>query len=106
VAAPVSRVEFFLEEKRLLVKNRPPYTVEINLGNIPKKQTLKVLGFDAQGNFLDADAWALNERDARLAVRILELPKSTAENVRAEVAVQSIAGGSAKALKLYLDTTS
>ena len=104
VAAPVSRVEFFLEEKRLLVKNRPPYSVEINLGNIPKKQTLKVLGFDAQGNFLDADAWALNERDARLAVRILELPKTTAENVELKVAVQSIAGGSAKALKLYLDT--
>jgi VWFA-related protein len=104
VAAPVSRVEFWLEEKRLLVRNRPPYTVEINLGTIPKKQTLKVLGFDAQGNFLDADAWALNERDARLAVRIVELPKSTAENVELKVTVQSIAGGSARSLKLFLDT--
>ena len=104
VAAPVTRVEFFLEEKRILVRNRPPYTVELDLGKIPKKQTLKVLGFDAQGNFLDADAWALNERDARLAVRIVELPKSTAENVELKVTVQSIAGGSAKALKLYLDT--
>jgi len=104
VAAPVSRVEFFLDEKQLFVRNRPPYTVELNLGNIPKKQTLKVLGFDAQGNFLDADAWAINERDARLAVRILELPKSTAENVELKVTVQSIAGGSARSLKLYLDT--
>ena len=103
VVPPVSRVEFWLEEKRIVTRNRPPYSVEINLGNVPKKQTLKALGFDAQGNFLDADAWAINEKDARLAVRILELPKTTGETVELKVAVQSIAGGEMKSLKLYLD---
>lgn len=103
VLPPVARVEFWLEEKRILVRNRPPYSVEIDLGNIPKKQTLKALGFDAQGNFLDADAWAINEKDARLAVRILELPKATGETVELKVAVQPIAGGEMKTLKLYLD---
>ena len=95
VKPPVTRVEFWLEEKKILVRNRPPYTVELDLGKIPKKQTLKALGFDAQGNFLDADAWAINERDARLAVRIVELPKQKAagETVELKVAVQSIAGG-------------
>ena len=78
VKAPVTRVEFYLEDKKILVKNRPPYTVELDLGKIPKKQTLKALGFDVQGNFVDADAWAINEKDARLAVRILELPKQKA----------------------------
>jgi Ca-activated chloride channel family protein len=104
VSPPVSRVEFWLDEKRILTRNRPPFSVEIDLGNIPKKQTLKALAFDAQGNFLDADAWAINERDARLAVRILELPKTDSGAVELKVAVQSIAGGEAKSLKLYLDT--
>ncbi len=103
VAPPATRVEFWLDEKRLVVRNRPPYSVEIDLGKVPKKQTLKALAYDAQGNFLDADAWALNERDARLAVRILELPTSAAGSVELKVAVQSIAGGEAKGLKLYLD---
>jgi len=103
VSPPATRVEFWLDEKRLLVRNRPPYSVEIDLGKIPKKQTLKALAFDAQGNFLDADAWALNERDARLAVRILELPKTSGGTVELKVTVQSIAGGEAKELKLYLD---
>jgi len=103
VTPPVSRVEFWLDEKRILSRNRPPYSVEIDLGNIPKKQTLKALGFDAQGNFLDADAWAINERDARLAVRILELPTVKSDEVELKVTVQSIAGGQAKSLKLYLD---
>jgi Ca-activated chloride channel family protein len=107
VKEPVKRVEFYLEEKKILVKNRPPYTVELDLGKIPKKQTLKVLGFDAQGNFVDADAWAINEKDARLAVRILELPKqkSAGDTVELKVALQSIAGGEAKKLQLFLDDT-
>lgn len=104
VAPPVARVEFWLDEKRILVRNRPPYSVEIDLGNIPRKQTLKALGFDAQGNFLDADAWAINERDARLAVRILELPTTESGTVELKVTVQSIAGGEVKSLKLFLDT--
>jgi Ca-activated chloride channel family protein len=105
VSPPVTRVEFWLEDKRILVKNRPPYTVELDLGKIPRKQTLKAVGFDAQGNFLDSDAWAINERDARLAVRLLELPrKPDATTVDLKVTVQSIAGGVARSVKLYLDT--
>ena len=105
VKEPVKRVEFYLEDKKILIRNRPPYTVELDLGKIPKKQTLKVLGFDVQGNFVDADAWAINEKDARLAVRILELPKqkSAGETVELKVALQSIAGGVAKNLQLWLD---
>jgi VWFA-related protein len=107
VKEPVKRVEFYLEDKKILVKNRPPYTVELDLGKIPKRQTLKALGFDAQGNFVDADAWAINEKDARLAVRILELPKqkSSGDTVELKVALQSIAGGAAKKLQLWLDDT-
>ncbi|HEX5856002.1 MAG TPA: hypothetical protein VFZ57_10310, partial [Thermoanaerobaculia bacterium] len=107
VKEPVKRVEFYLEDKKILVKNRPPYTVELDLGKIPKKQTLKVLGFDVQGNFVDADAWAINEKDARLAVRILELPKqkNAGDTVELKVALQSIAGGAAKKLQLWLDDT-
>ncbi len=107
VKEPVRRVEFYLEDKKILVRNRGPYTVELDLGKIPKKQTLKVLGFDAQGNFVDADAWAINEKDARLAVRILELPKqkSADDMVELKVALQSIAGGEAKKLQLWLDDT-
>jgi VWFA-related protein len=105
VKAPVTRVEFWLEDKKILVKNRPPYEVELDLGKVPKKQTLKALGFDAQGNFLDADAWAINEKDSRLSVRLLELPKqkSAGDMVELKVAVQSMAGGFVKKLELYLD---
>ncbi len=106
VSPPVTRVEFYLDEKKLLTRNRPPYTAELDLGRVPRKQTLKVLGYDAQGNLVDSDAWAINERDARLAVSILELPTKTANGpVEVKVAVHSIAGGKVKSLKLYVDDT-
>ena len=102
--APITRVEFHLGDKLILARNRPPFTVELDLGTIPRKQTLRALGFDRLGNFVDADAWALNEKEAKLAVRVLDLPKpkgSTASEVK--VTVQSIAGATVKKVELFLD---
>ncbi len=104
VKPPVERVEFYLEDRKLVARNRAPYTVELDLGKIPRRQTLKALGFDRQGNFLDADAWAINEKDARLAVRILEIPrKALSGDIEVKVAIQSIAGGTLRSLALYVD---
>lgn len=101
---PITRVEFHLGDKLLLVRNRPPFTVEVDLGTVPKKQTLRALGFDRLGNFVDADAWALNEREAKLAVRVLDLPKAKGKSdTDVKVAVQSIAGATAKRVALFLD---
>jgi len=104
VKPPISRVDFHLGDKLILARNRPPFTVEIDLGTIPRKQTLRALGFDRLGNFVDADAWALNEKEARLAVRVLDLPKAKGKaDSDVKVAVQSIAGAVAKRVALFLD---
>lgn len=104
VKPPISRVEFHLGEKLILARNRPPFTVEIDLGSIPRKQTLRALGFDRLGRFVDADAWALNEKEARLAVRVLDLPKAKGKaDSDVKVTVQSIAGAVAKRVALFLD---
>ena len=104
VKPPIARVEFHLGDKLILARNRPPYTVELDLGTIPRKQTLRALGFDRLGSFVDADAWALNEKEARLAVRVLDLPKpkGTTDSL-VKVAVQPIAGAVAKRVALFLD---
>lgn len=102
--APITRVEFHLGDKLILARNRPPYTVEIDLGAVPRKQTLRALGFDKLGNFVDADAWALNEKEAKLAVRVLDLPKAKGSaDTEVKVSIQSIAGATAKKVELWLD---
>ena len=104
VSPPVTKVEFYLDDKLLLARNRPPYTVEIDLGKIPRRQTVRAVGYDSRGNVVDEDAWAINEGDARVAVRILPIPAAgSTAGVTVRVAVQSINGGEAKSVDLYLD---
>jgi VWFA-related protein len=104
VNPPVTKVEFYLDDKLILSRTRPPYTVELDLGKIPRRQTVRVIGYDASGSVVDEDAWAVNEGDARVAVRILPIPAQAAsDGVTVRVAVQSINGGEAKTVDLYLD---
>jgi VWFA-related protein len=103
VEPPITKVAFFLGEKLLLARTRPPYSVEIDLGNLPLKQTVRAVGYDETGRVIDEDAWAINEGAARVAVRVLPQPDPAAGKVRVKVAVQSIAGGIAKMVELFLD---
>ena len=103
VDPPISKVEFYLEDKLILARSRPPYTVEIDLGEVPRKQTIRVVGYDVSGKLIDEDAWAINQGSARLAVKILPHPDPAAGKVRIKVAVQSIAGGVVKQVELYLN---
>ena len=103
VEPPISKVEFYLEDKLILSRSRPPYTVEIDLGEVPRKQTIRAVGYDVSGKLIDEDAWAINQGSARLAVKILPHPDPATGKVRIKVAVQSIAGGVAKQVELYLN---
>ena len=103
VEPPIKKVAFYLGEKLLLARTRPPYSVEIDLGNLPLKQTVRAVGYDETGRVIDEDAWAINEGAARVAVRVLPQPDPAAGKVRVKVAVQSIAGGVAKLVELFLD---
>jgi len=96
-------VEFYLEDKLILARSRPPYTVEIDLGAVPRKQTIRAVGYDGSGKLIDEDAWAINQGSSRLAVKILPQPDPAAGKVRIKVVVQSIAGGVAKQVELYLN---
>jgi VWFA-related protein len=103
VLPPITKVEFYLEDKLLVRRTKPPYSVEIDLGDLPRKQTVRAVGYDSSGRLIDEDAWAINQGNARLAVKILPQPDPSAGKVRVKIAVQSIAGGVAKLVELFLD---
>ncbi len=103
VEPPIRKVEFYLEDRPVLTRTRPPYSVEIDLGDVPRQQTVRAVGYDETGRVIDEDAWVINAGNARVAVRVLPLPDPAAGRVRVKVAVQSIAGGVAKTVELFLD---
>jgi hypothetical protein len=70
VQPPVKRVEFWVEKKRVLARNAPPYAADLDLGDSPKGVALRAIGFDAAGHYVDADAFVVNEDESQLAVKI------------------------------------
>ncbi len=70
VKPPVKRVEFYVEGKKILARNAPPYRAELDLGKLPRRVEVRAVGYDAAGRYIDADAWLVNERENPLEVKI------------------------------------
>ncbi len=70
VQPPVARIEFFVEGKKVLARNNPPYRAELDLGKLPKRVEVRAVGYDRAGRYVDADAFVVNERDTPLEVKI------------------------------------
>jgi von Willebrand factor type A domain. len=70
VQSPVTRVEFWVEGKKIMARNAPPYRAELDLGALPKRVEVRAIGYDAQGRYVDADAFVVNEHETPLEVKI------------------------------------
>jgi Ca-activated chloride channel family protein len=70
VLPPVTRVEFWVGEKKIMARNAPPFRAELDLGSLPKRVEVRAVGYDAQGNYVDADAFVVNEHETPLEVKI------------------------------------
>lgn len=70
VLPPVARVEFWVEGKKIVARNRPPFTAELDLGKLPKRVEVRAIGYDARGRYVDADAFIVNERETPLELKI------------------------------------
>src|SRR5258706_3223630 len=66
----VKKVEFWVEGKKIMTRNAPPYRAELDLGALPKRVEVRAVGYDAQGKYVDADAFVVNERETPLEVKI------------------------------------
>ncbi len=67
---PVSRVEFWVEGKKVVARNKPPFSAELDLGKLPKRVEVRAVGYDARGRYVDADAFIVNERETPLELKI------------------------------------
>ena len=70
VQPPVVRVEFFVDGKKIIARNAPPYRAELDLGKLPKRVEVRAVGYDRQGRYVDADAFVVSERETPLEVKI------------------------------------
>ena len=104
----VARVRFLLDGQGLLAKARPPYTVELDLGDEPRLHQLAAIAEAADGHELARDEVAVNAGPHRFNVRLVEPKPGTAlagQPVRAEAIVDVPGGERLDRLELFVDET-
>ncbi len=100
VQPPVKRVEFFVDGKKIIARNAPPYNAELDLGKLPKRVEVRVVGYDDRGRYVDADAFVVNERDLPFEVKITRVitPDGIAHF---KVNIQNPRGTNLRTVELY-----
>lgn len=97
---PVERVEFWVEGKKILARNAPPFRAELDLGKLPKRVEVRAIGYDKQGRYVDADAFVVNERDTPLEVKITRT--ATPDGIsHFKLSVQNPKGTNIRSVTLY-----
>lgn len=61
VLPPVKRVEFWIGEKKIVARNAAPYNADLDVGESEAGVTVRAIGFDATGKYVDADAVVIGE---------------------------------------------
>lgn len=68
----VARVAFSLDGRRILAKTRPPYSVELDLGEAPRTHRLEAVAEARDGSELARDQIVVNAGPHRFGVRLVE----------------------------------
>lgn len=101
----IERVRFFLDDQQILTKNRPPYNVEIDLGEYPDLHTVRVEGLDAGGQEVASDELLVNGGGHRFIVKLVEPRKGRRYErmIQARAEVELPEDRSLERLELYLN---
>lgn len=103
----IDRVTFRLDGREILSKKAPPYSVELDLGNLPRPRTLSAIALDRAGKELASDELILNASSHRFAVRLTEPRRgaSYAESLIARAEIEVPEGRSVERVEFFLDET-
>ncbi|MEM8930627.1 MAG: VWA domain-containing protein [Acidobacteriota bacterium] len=88
--ARIDRLSFLLDDREVAEDREPPWSARLDLGRTPRRQSLTVVGYDAQGQVVGRDSAVLNGGDAGLAVEIVQPTVSRGTgpvDVEADIAV-------------------
>lgn len=105
--ADIAKVSFALDGRHLMVKNRPPYNVEIDLGPFPRPHSLEVQALGVEGKVLGTDTLLINSGSNRFSIEIKEPRPGVKYDrsllARAEVEVPE--GRALERVEFYLNET-
>ena len=101
----IHKVGFLLDGKKLLTKTRPPYSIDVALGTVPRTHTLRAVAYDRAGEEIAGDELLINAGQHQFTVDIVD-PASGGRGlsgpVRVRVDVRAPEGKAIDRLELFV----
>jgi VWFA-related protein len=103
----ISSVTFALDGKPVLTKKKPPYSVELDLGPLPRSRKLGVTAYDTAGKQLASDELQVNAAGHRFKVRLTEPRRGQkyTNSLLAQAEVDAPDGETIERVEFYLNET-
>ncbi|MDX1584599.1 MAG: VWA domain-containing protein, partial [Thermoanaerobaculia bacterium] len=101
----IESVEFYVDDAKVMSKREPPYTLELDLGEIPLMTKIQAIGRNHLGEIVSADELVVNAGSDPFRVRIVSprISHGLEGEVRVEVEATVPAEYDLETLELYLD---
>jgi VWFA-related protein len=101
----VDHVRFLLDGRPAMIKRRPPFSVDLNLGPQPRIHVVRALAETAAGNVVAEDQLQLNAGPHHFGVRLIEpqAGKRYVASLRAEAKIDVPEGEKLDRLEFYRD---
>jgi len=75
VADGVKAVDFYLNGSKVMTRTKPPFDADLNMGPLPRKQTIRVVAYGPTGRTVGEDEYIVNEGREVFRVRIMSPEK-------------------------------
>ena len=99
----LDKVTFFLDDRPVITKRKAPYSIELNLGDVPAAHRVRVVGYRGDEEVASDQVW-LNQGAQRFRVRMIE-PRPGGiypGSLTARIEVDTPDGGPPERLELWL----
>jgi Ca-activated chloride channel homolog len=107
VGSDIAAVEFYLDGKKVMTKRQPPYTLDLDFGQVPQVRRIRAVALNAAGEPLTGDDVTINTGNDPFRVRIVS-PRVAFKlrgRTRVEMSVAVPEGKKLDHIALYLNQT-
>ena len=101
----IKAVEFYLDGKKVMTKRQPPYTLDLDFGNVPQARRVRVVALNEKGEPITGDEAVVNTGNEPFRVRIVS-PRVAIKvhgNTRVEMSVNTPEGKKLDKVELFLN---
>lgn len=103
----ITTVEFYLDNRKVMTRRQPPWSLDLDFGNVPQTRRVKVVGLDSDGSIITGDELVLNTGTDPFRVRITR-PRVFAElsgDIRVEIEADVPEGQELGHVELFYNET-